>query len=131
VYPQIYEQEGDVGECGGSRGDLIVLFSVEESQQFIRQGDNAVTSVSISFFQATLGDHIHIKGLKGQEVRLTIPPGTQPGEILAVEGEGFPIVHSSPPVRGNLLAQVNLAIPRNLTLKQTQLLFKTQQKWDL
>jgi len=125
---KIYEQEGDVGHCGGSRGDLIVVFSVEESPQFVRQGNDALTTVSVSFFQATLGDHIHIKGLLGQDVRLTIPPGTQPREVLVVEGEGFPVINSL--ALGRLLVQVDLVIPRSLTLRQAQLLFKTQQKWD-
>ncbi len=125
---KIYEGEGDSGEIGAEAGDLIVVFDVEESPTFKREGDDVICEVSISFFQATLGDHIDIPSLYGHPIRLTIPPGTQPNEVLKIEDEGFMSVTAKK--RGRMYVRVLLAIPKTLTLRQSELLFYTQQHWD-
>lgn len=125
---KIYEGEGDVGEYGGVPGDLIVIFDVEESPVFKRDGDDVTCEVPITFFQAALGDHIEVPGLYGSPLRVTIPPGTQPNEVLCLENEGF--VNIATKKRGKMYIRISLIIPKTLTLKQTELLFYTQQNWD-
>ena len=51
---------------------------------------------------------------------LVIPPGTQPGEIIRLKGEGVPYPRGGR--RGDLLVEVKVDIPRELTPRQEELL---------
>jgi molecular chaperone DnaJ len=84
--------EGEPGEHGGPDGDLIVVIHVDEHGFFTREGDHLLCEIPISFVQATLGDTVTIPILGGDEKKdLRIPKGTQPGEILALNGYGMVI----------------------------------------
>ena len=49
-----------------------------------------------------------------------LEPGTQPGQVLTMRGEGMPSIGSSR--RGNLRVVVNVIIPRRLSAEQRDLL---------
>ena len=49
-----------------------------------------------------------------------MPPGTQPGEILVLRGEGMPHLRR-PERRGDLRVVVNVVIPRRLDDAQKEL----------
>jgi molecular chaperone DnaJ len=49
-----------------------------------------------------------------------VPPGTQPGEVLTLRGEGMPTLHRGR--RGDLRVVVNVVIPRRLNEEQRELL---------
>ena len=78
--------------------------------------------VGVSFAQAALGTRVNIPLLTGTR-EIVIPPGTQPGETIRLKGEGVPYPKGSR--RGDLLVQVQVSIPRELTPKQQELL----QEW--
>ena len=73
----------------------------------------------ISFVQATLGTRLTIPTLKDNR-ELTIPPGTQPGEVIRIKGEGVPYPKGSR--KGDLLVDVRVVVPRTLTPRQQHLL---------
>jgi molecular chaperone DnaJ len=50
-----------------------------------------------------------------------LPPGTQPGEMLTLRGEGMPSLRRAGR-RGDLRIVVNVVIPRRLTAEQRELL---------
>jgi DnaJ-class molecular chaperone len=56
-----YPAQGDAGEFGGDAGDLVVVFGVDPSPLFERQGDDALTNIDISFFQAALGGEVLLR----------------------------------------------------------------------
>ncbi|KAL6076197.1 Molecular chaperone DnaJ [Balamuthia mandrillaris] len=125
---KIYEQEGDAGEYGGTTGDLIVVFRVATSPDFIREGDDVICKATISFFQAALGGELWVPGLYGQDVRVQIPPGTQPNDVLRIENQGFTSVTTQR--KGCMYVRLSLSIPRSLTSHQTQLLRHCQAEWE-
>ncbi|ELR17259.1 Chaperone protein dnaJ, putative [Acanthamoeba castellanii str. Neff] len=125
---KIYEGEGDVGEYGGVAGDLIVVFDVEDSPVFTREGDDATCDASVTFFQAALGARLAVPGLYGQLLRLDIPAGTQPHDVLRLDDEGF--VNVATRKRGHLYVRVVLDIPKALTPLQADLLARAQHQWD-
>ena len=53
-------------------------------------------------------------------VKVEIPKGTQPGEVLRIKGLGIPYVGQKK--RGDLLVEVNVKTPTNLSKKQIELL---------
>jgi len=111
--------EGNEGLYGGPPGDLYIVLSVRPHELFRRDGYDLHLDVPISFVQAALGARLTIPTLKNTR-ELAIPPGTQPGEIIRLKGEGVPFPRGNR--RGDLLVEVKVVVPRNLTPRQQQLL---------
>jgi len=111
--------EGEAGESGGPPGDLYVEIHVKPHNLFDRDGKNLTCQVPITFAQAALGTEIDIPILTGKH-RVTVSPGTQPGEILRLRGQGMPDPHGGS--RGDLHVQFQIEVPKKLTKKQEELL---------
>jgi DnaJ-class molecular chaperone len=106
------------------RGDLYVNFRVIAHPQFQVYDIDLITKIEINCFDAITGGETEVVGLDGKTFLTTIPPGTQPGTKLRIKGEGLYVVNQ--PHRGNLIVEIRVSIPTNLT--QTQLdLVKTIQ----
>jgi molecular chaperone DnaJ len=111
--------EGEEGEKGGIPGDLFVFLYVETHDFFSREDDDILCQIPISFPQATLGSEIRIPTLNGER-NLTIPKGTESGEIFRIRGEGFPKLRGYG--RGDQVVQIIVKTPKNLTKRQEELL---------
>jgi len=111
--------EGEQGERGGAPGDLLVILFVEPHEFFVRDGDDIVCQIPISFTQAALGTELEIPTLNGKK-SITIPRGIESGELLKIKGEGFPKIRGYG--RGDLIAQISVKTPKNLTKRQEELL---------
>ena len=108
---------------GGTPGDLYVVLLVDDDDRFEREGDDIISEVPISFFQAALGGEIEVDTLddncEGTAV-LELRPGTQPGDELVRRGQGVP--HVAGHGRGDHFIRLSVEIPKNLTSKQEKLL---------
>jgi len=111
--------QGEVGAPGGARGDLYCHVRVEPHDFFLRDGDNLICEVPITYSQAALGTEVDVPTLKGT-ARLTIPRGTQSGEVFRLRGQGVPNVRTGR--RGDLLAQAVIEVPKKLGERQEELL---------
>ncbi|MBM4284997.1 MAG: molecular chaperone DnaJ [Deltaproteobacteria bacterium] len=111
--------EGNAGRFGGPPGDLYVILNVRGHEKFRREGQDLRLEAPLSFTQAALGTRLTIPTLTGSR-ELVIPPGTQPGEVIRLRGEGVPYPRGSR--RGDLLVEVRVTIPRNLSPRQEELL---------
>jgi molecular chaperone DnaJ len=111
--------EGEEGERGGPPGDLYVILYVEPDEFFSRDGDHIVCQIPISFPQAALGAEIEIPTLEGKK-KVTIPKGTEGGEVLRIKGAGFPKLGGHG--RGDQLVQVIVKTPKDLTKRQEEIL---------
>jgi molecular chaperone DnaJ len=81
--------EGEAGERGVKAGDLFVVVHVKPHAQFKRQGDNILSTLSLSYSQLVLGDKVDVPTLEGT-VAMKIPAGTEPGEVFRIRGGGIP-----------------------------------------
>ena len=61
----------------------------------------------------------------GLEVELEFEPGTQPGEVRVLRGQGMPSLQRAR--RGDHRVLVNVAVPRRLTEEQRDLLDRFEQ----
>jgi len=104
----------------GVRGDLHVVVRVKEHKLFGRDHDNLTIDLPISFTQAALGAEIEIPTLDDEDATLEVKPGTQHGAIVRVAGRGLPNLRTQR--RGDIVARINIEIPRKLTDKQRDLL---------
>ena len=68
---------------------------------------------------AALGSGLEIPLLDGRH-QLEIAAGTQPGDVIRLRGKGMPDPHSRR--KGDLLVQVMVEVPKNLTPRQEELL---------
>ena len=113
--------EGEAGTGGGPRGDLYVDIHVKDHPLFKREGSHLVCTVPISYTQAALGGEIEVPLLTGSDT-IEIPPGTQPGEVFRVRGQGMPDPRGGR--RGDLHVAVQLEVPRKLDAEHEELLRK-------
>lgn len=108
------------GEAGAvSRGDLYVAINVKPHRVFERHNNDIICEVNISFAKAILGSEIVVPTLNGN-VKMKIPPGTQPNRIFRLKGKGIPDLRGRG--RGDELVKVNVIIPTNLTSEQRRLI---------
>ena len=110
---------GHAGERGGPPGDLYVLVHVLADERFVRDGDDLVTALDVPAPLAALGATLRAPSLDG-EVEVQIEPGTQPGAIVNVSGQGMPRLRR-PGRSGNLRVVVNVVVPRKLSKEQRRL----------
>jgi len=110
---------GHAGDAGAPPGDLYVLVRVREDERFVREGDDLITAHDVPAPLAALGASLEIPTLEGIAT-VELAPGTQPGEILTIRGEGMPGLRKGR--RGNLRVVVNVVIPRRLSAEQRELL---------
>ncbi len=113
--------EGDIGQFGGSPGDLYIDLKINSNPLFKREGNNLIHRARLSFVDAALGTEVDIPTLTGSAI-LTIPAGTQSGSRFTIYGEGVPVLRGNG--RGNLIVELELQTPTNLTPKQEDLLRK-------
>lgn len=110
---------GNSGPRGGPRGDIIVLLEVQEDPRFIRDGENLLHELAVTFSQAALGDEVEVPTVEGT-VRMTVPSGIQNGEILRLRGQGLPGLHGRG--RGDQLVRIRVWTPQHLSKEQERIL---------
>lgn len=127
--------EGNSGKRGGHPGDVIVVFKEQEHEYFIRDNNDIIYDLMISFPDALLGTEVDVPTLNGK-ARLKIDPGTIHGKFLKMTGKGIKILNQ--PGFGNQLVRINILMPKKLNSKEKELLkelmdqpnFKSEQKGE-
>ncbi len=110
---------GGAGARGGQPGDLYVHLRVRPDDRFHRQGNDLVEMLHLPVTQATLGTTLTYETMDGAE-ELVVPRGTQTGKVFRFRGKGVPAVGRGG--RGDLLAQVVVDTPADLTKEQEDIL---------
>lgn len=108
--------------AGGGPGgrDLFLVIQVLEDKRFTRKGGDLYTTAKVNVFIAILGGEAEVQTMTGK-VKLSIPAGTQPGQVFRLAGRGMPQLKNSKQ-RGNLMVTLEVEIPRYLSSKQRELL---------
>jgi molecular chaperone DnaJ len=117
--------KGEAGFSGGEAGDLYVVTRVQPSKVYERRGDDLVVDVPVLFTEAALGATVEVPTPDGP-VSLKVKPGTQDGTLLRVKGKGAPKLKGSG--RGDLLARVNVVVPKKLKKRERELLEELQKQ---
>jgi molecular chaperone DnaJ len=115
--------QGEAAFYGGEPGDLFISIHIRPHKYFRRQGDDLIYNLVIDFTQAALGDKIEIPTLDGQ-VKLKIPAGTQPGEMIKLRGKGMPQLYGQR--RGDLIVKMQVKVPKRLSRQQKKLIKELQ-----
>lgn len=116
--------KGNAARRGGVSGDLIVMIDEEEHPELMREGNDLIYNLFISVPQAILGGQVEVPTISSR-VKIKIEPGTQGGKILRLRGKGVPDVNGYG--KGDLLVNVNVWIPKNITSDEQKSIEKMMQ----
>jgi molecular chaperone DnaJ len=119
--------EGHAGPLGGQSGDLYVLVRIQPHDRLVREGNDVYSKIDLTMTEAALGTRVKVPTLDG-ELELELEPGTQPGEVRTLRGRGMPVLQGFG--RGDHRVLVNVAVPRQLTEQQRNLLVEFEQTAD-
>lgn len=101
--------------------DFDVTINVRPHQQFRREGYDIILDHDIPFTTAALGDTIEVPTLD-KPIKLKVRPGTQPGTIIRLRGQGIKHLRSNQ--KGDIYVRLIITIPKDLSREQKDLLKK-------
>lgn len=113
--------KGHAARRGGVNGDLLVVVEEEQNEDLIRDGNDLIYNLFISIPEAILGTTAEVPIVDGK-AKIKIDPGTQSGKILRLRGKGVPEINGYG--RGDILVQVNVWIPSNLSKEERKTIEK-------
>jgi molecular chaperone DnaJ len=116
--------KGNVGERNGPPGDLLVVIEEEKHPDLIREGNNVLYELHLSFPEAVMGLEVEVPTVTGK-AKIKIPAGTQAGKILRLKGKGFPNVNSYD--KGDQLININVWTPQHLSNEEKAMMEKLSQ----
>jgi curved DNA-binding protein len=93
-------------------GDLHVVVRQRQDPVFKRRGPDLERELPLTLQEALLGTDVTIRTPKGR-VKLTIPPGTQPGRTFRLTGQGMPRFRADG--HGDLFVRTRVVLPTNLS----------------
>lgn len=115
--------QGKDGTNGGKNGDLLIKVKIEDSSIFKLQGYDLYTDLLITPYEAALGTKVDINSID-ENSQIYIPKGTQSGEKIKIPQKGYKIGNGA---RGDLIAEVKIALPKNLTEEEINLYKKLKE----
>lgn len=98
-------------------GEMDIVFNVSRHPQFLREGADIFSEITISIPQLVLGDIFEVDTVQGK-VKVKVPPGTQPGSLVKLKGKGMPRLNGG---HGDHYVRVNLNVPKNPSKQEKQL----------
>ncbi|MGH8895552.1 MAG: molecular chaperone DnaJ [Egibacteraceae bacterium] len=112
---------GEAGRNGGPAGDLYVRVRVRPHELFTRDGDDLHCEYRVPMAAAALGTQVVLPTLDGDEA-LTVPAGTQTGNVLTLRRKGMPRLGGGGVQRGNLYVHCRVETPQRLGEEEAELL---------
>ena len=109
----------------GRPGDLIIRVSVEPHESLERKNSDLFTTAKVGIGDVALGAEITVP-TPDSEIQVEIPEGTQPGQVLRVNGKGMPSRRGRS--YGDLFIKIDVDIPEELTEEQKEVLEELRQE---
>lgn len=102
----------------GSRGDLIVIVKLEESEIYQREDDDLYQKVDISLKTALFGGKVTVSTLKEnkKEATITIPANSKNGQKIRLKGYG--VQNRKNDIYGDMYLVLNVILPSTETLDE-------------
>jgi molecular chaperone DnaJ len=110
---------GNVGPRGGGRGDILIVFEVEEDARFERDGEDLYCEVLVTYPQLVFGADVEVPTVTSS-VTLHVPARTESGQVFHLRGRGLPRVNASGV--GDLHIRLQLHTPDTLIEEEERLI---------
>jgi len=107
----------------GPAGHLYVSINVAPDPRFVREGEDVLTEVPISYVTAALGGEVEIPTLEENcqgTAKVDIKAGTQPGDVIVRSGKGVPRIGARG--AGDHVVRFAVEIPKKLSARERDLL---------
>lgn len=101
-------------------GDLYIEIAIENDPKFIRRGNDLISEITVDCLQAITGTDITFRSIRGNNLRLHVAPGTQPGHVMRIPNYGLPSLEEN--TVGDQYITVSITVPKNLSEKSLELI---------
>ena len=118
------------GKQNGVPGDIQVFIEVEPHKELHRNGQNLEYNLLLDVPTAVLGGSAEIPTLDGR-VKIKIEAGTQPGKIMRLRGKGLPAVSGYGYGYGDLIVNIGVYVPRNLSKEEKEMIEKMRESENM
>lgn len=115
--------KGNAARRGGVNGDLLIVIEEEQHPELIRDENDLIYNLLLSFPTAALGGTVEIPTIDGR-VKVKIEAGTQPGKVLRLRGKGLPSVNQYG--TGDLLVNISVYVPESLSREDRKIIEKLE-----
>ncbi len=109
--------QGSQGFGGGPAGDLFLKIEIAPDSRYRVEGSDILTTVPVHPPVAALGGEADVETPTGT-LRVRIPAGSSSGRKIRLRGRGL---SQSGGGKGDLLAEIRIVIPENLTDREREL----------
>jgi curved DNA-binding protein len=117
--------KGEPGPFGGSPGDLYIQAKLVKDPVFEVQEHDLYIDKTVKLSEALLGTDVPVSTIKGKEITLKIPEGTQHKTKMRLAGMGLPKMNSTE--KGDLYVRIHVKMPRKLTDEQKKAIEKLME----
>lgn len=114
---------GNAARRGGINGDLLVVIEEERNEELLRDQNDVIYNLLLSFPMAAIGGHIEVPTIDGK-AKIKIEPGTQPGKVLRLRNKGLPSINGYG--TGDLLVNISVYVPEDLSKEEKSILEKLE-----
>ena len=111
--------KGNAARRGGINGDLLVVIEEEPHPELLRDENDLIYNLLLSFPTAAIGGEVEVPTIEGK-ARVKVEPGTQPGKVLRLRNKGLPSVDHYG--TGDLLVHISVYVPEKVSLEEKKLL---------
>jgi molecular chaperone DnaJ len=108
--------QGQPGQDGGPKGDLLVQVEVEPHPEFKRKGNDIYSEATVNVAQAMMGTRLRVNTVSGPAT-VSVPPGTQPESSLRLRGKG---VTGPDGNNGDHYVTIHVEVPKRLSDPQKE-----------
>ncbi|CAH1114317.1 unnamed protein product [Psylliodes chrysocephalus] len=108
----IFPDEGDQNPAT-IPADVVFIIEDRPHDNFVRDGNNLIMTVTVSLEEALLGTTVTVKTVDHRTIRIPITDVISPGYEKIVDNEGMPILEQYPD-KGNLIIKFNVTFPTYL-----------------
>jgi len=119
--------QGHAGIKGGRPGDLYLFLHVVPHPLFTRDGTKIRCDVMVNYIDAILGATLETPIIGGEVATFQIPPGTQEGDEIILEGYGGRSLIGETGFRGQHIVTVRIDIPEDLLEEEKSTLLQLQE----
>ena len=119
--------KGNAGPHKGVNGDIQVYIEEEQNDTFVRDDNNLIYNLLLDFPTAALGGEVEIPTIEGTRLKVKMEPGTQPGKTMRLRGKGLPAVPGYGRGNGDLVVNVSVYIPKELSRDEKEAIEKFRQ----
>ena len=111
--------KGNAARWHGVPGDIQVYIQEEPHPELLRDGQNLQYQLLLDVPTAILGGSAEVPTIDGK-VKIKIEPGTQPGKTMRLRGKGLPVMQGYGYGTGDLIVQIGVYIPENLSREEKE-----------